>query len=153
MIESQDTKLEVMLAPGTTTLATNSSNYGYLDTLGWDYATIAYMTNKFATTSACATTLELTEGTNSTAASAIVAFTGGTSVVADSTGFTIPVYEGTSDGTIVRFNVNLTKRERYLRIKVAPGAADTPHVLATLSRGREAIPGSDDGSVAVDVTG
>lgn len=150
-VELQDAKVEVMLVPGTATLATNSSTYGYLDTLGWDYATILYVTNKFATTSACAKVLKLTEGTNSTAATAIVAFTGGTAT-SSSVGFVIPAYEGTSDGTCVRMNVDLRKRERYLRLHVGPGAADVPYAVAVLSRGR-AVPGTDDGSVAVDVTG
>ncbi len=152
MIEAQDTKLEVMLPAGAATVATNSSNYGYLDTLGWDYAQINTLFPKLATTSACALVLSLTEGTNSTAATAIEAFTGGTAVVSGSVGFVIPTFEGTADGTIVRMNVDLRKRERYLRIQVNPGKACVPVVLASLSRGRE-VPGSDDGSVAADVTG
>ena len=152
MIESQDTKLEVMVAPATVTLATNSSSYGYLDTLGWDYATILAVGSKEATTSAAFKLLKLTEGTNSTAASSVAAFTGGTAT-SSSVGFVIPIYKGTAEGTIVRMNIDLRKRERYLRIHLAPGTASNVAAIAILSRGREAIPGSDGGSVKVDVTG
>ena len=151
MIELQDVKLENMLAPSVTTVATNSTQVAYLDTIGWEYATILTLSPTAASTTAMAHVLRLTEGTNSAAATAIVAFTGGTSVVADSTGFVIPTFV-TGEGRIVRMNVDLRKRERYLKLNVGPGTTTRPVVIGILSRGKQ-FPGSDGGSVGVDVTG
>ena len=151
VVQAQDLKTEVLVAPATVTLATNSSTYGYLDTLGWDYATILAIGSKEATTSASFKVCKLTEGTNSTAATAIVAFTGGTATSA-SVGFVIPVYKGTAEGTVVRMNIDLHKRERYIRIHLAPGTASNVAAIALLSRGA-VMPGTDAGSVTKDVIG
>lgn len=152
MIESQSNKVEWVISSNAT-VATGTTTYGYLDTAGFDYAKVMVSTGKQATTSAMATTLSLTEGTNSTAASAIVAFTGGTSVVSGSTGFTIPAFAGTSEASVAVLNVNLGKRERYLRVNVKnTAAAVVPEAVAILSRGEE-IPGPDDGSATVTATG
>lgn len=144
VVQAQDMKVETVIAPATVTLATNSSTYGYLDTLGWDHAKMILVSATEATTSACAVVLQITEGTNSTAASAIVALTGGTAT-STSVGFVIPDYS--AEGAAVCFDIDLRKRERYLRVHVGPGTASTFGVIALLSRGR-AMPGSDDGSVA-----
>ena len=149
MIPIQSSKVEVLLAPATVTIATNASSYGYLDTLGWDQAKIIVLTAKEATTSACAKLLKITEGTNSTAASAIVALTGGTATSA-SVGFVIPVFKGTAEGGAVVFDIDLTKRARYLRIQCNPGTASTFGAIAILTRGKQE-PGSDDGSVKEQV--
>lgn len=144
VIHAQDMKVETVIAPATVTLATNSSTYGYLDTLGWDHAKIVLISAAEATTSACALVMKITEGTNSTAASAVIALTGGTAT-SSSVGFVIPDYS--AQGAAVAFDIDLAKRERYLRIHVGPGAASTFGVVALLSRGK-AMPGTDDGSVA-----
>jgi hypothetical protein len=150
MLTVEDCKLEVMLAPSTVTLATNSSNYGYLDTRGWDYATILVTTRALATTSAVCKVLAITEGTNSTAASAIVALTGG-AATSGSVGFVIPPFEGTAHGAIVQFNIDLRKRKRYLRLQVNPGnVAAGIGAVAILSRGKQGL-SVDDGHVAAEV--
>ena len=48
---------------------------------------------------------------------------------------------------VAAFDIDLRKRERYLRLHVGPGTASTFGAVALLSRGDE-MPGSDDGSVA-----
>ena len=151
MIALQDCKVEVPLAT-LATVATNSSNYAYLDTIGWDYAKIIAVIGTAATGNAAFKGLILTEGTNSTAASAIVAFTGGT-VTSASVGFVIPNFTGITEPTCVVLNVNLKKRERYLRLLVTPGTAAPVSVVCVLGRGREATPGSDDGNAALIVDG
>lgn len=144
VVHAQDMKVETVIAPSTVTLATNSSNYGYLDTIGWEHAKIIVISAIEATTSDCAIVLKITEGTNSTAATAIVALTGGT-VTSASVGFVIPIYS--AEGAAVALDIDLRKRERYLRLQVNPGAASTFGAIAILSRGK-VMPGTDDGSVA-----
>jgi len=150
-VETQDVKIESLIRPVTVTIATGATTYGYLDTLGWDYALIAIHANA-EHASAAFTVCALTEGTNSAAATAIPAFTGGTSTTT-SVGYVIAAADNTSEGCVVRMNVDLRKRERYLKLSLTPGnAADSYSALAILSRGRE-VPGADDGSVVNDVTG
>ena len=149
-VHAQDMKVEVLLAPVTAVLATNTSTYGYLDTKGWNHCKIVYVSATEASSSAACTVLKITEGTNSTAASDIVALTGGTSVVADSTGFVIPVYGSDADSGAIVFDIDLRKRERYLRIHAAPGTTSTFSAVALLSRG-EQVPGSDEGSADLHV--
>lgn len=152
MIESQDTKIELLIRPTAATVATNATQKGYLDTLGWDYATIIAMTRAaYATTTAAFAKCSLSEGTNSAAATAITAFTGGTAT-SSSVGYVIAAADNSTEGAVIRFNVDLTKRERYLLLSLAPGVAGDVSALAILSRGR-VVPGSDDGSVVNDVTG
>ena len=146
----QSCKVEGIVQVGTS-VATNATTIGYLDTLGWDQADIfvTYSTN--ATTSACATVLSLKEGTNSTASTSIVAFTGGTAT-STSVGFVIPAFKGTAEPTVIHFSVDLQKRERYLRVTSTSPAAGTVSAIAVLSRG-EVMPGADAGSVAIKVVG
>jgi hypothetical protein len=138
----QDSKVELLLEGQTA--ATNSTSYGYLDTIGWQAAKVLVAFGTAATTSAVATTLSLTEGTNSTAASAVVALTGGTATDS-SHGFVIPTGV-TTEGVVVAFDVDLRKRSRYLRLNVTPAQANSFAAMALLTRGN-VEPGSDDGSV------
>ncbi len=148
VVHAQDMKVEAMIQPQTVTIASGVSTYGYLDTLGWDHCKLLYVSATEASSSAACITLKITEGTNSTAASAIVALTGGTNVVADSTGFTIPNYSTATDGGgAIVFDIDLTKRERYLRIHTVPSTPSNFVASALLSRGH-AVPGSDDGSAS-----
>lgn len=152
-IPGQSSKVELLMPCKTATVATNASTYGYLDTIGWDHAQIVILTSGYtgaqALTDVFAEVLVVTEGTNSTAATAIVALTGGTSVVANSTGFTIPTYANSStEGCVVVLDIDLTLRERYLRLQYNQGVKMTFAALAILSRGH-VEPGSDDGSAAL----
>ena len=151
-IDLQSSKVEVLLST-LASVATNTTNYGYIDTLGWDYAKVIATVGTAASTSDAFKTIYLTEGTNSTAATAIVAFTGTTgSVTTSASGFVIPNFS-TSEPTAVVLNVDLRKRERYLRVNTAPGTAAAVSVVALLTRGREAMPSSDTGSPGVTKTG
>jgi len=150
MIPLQDSKVE-WLVSSNATVATGTTTYGYLDTAGWDYAKVCLTFGVQASSSVMATTLSLTEGTNSTAASAIVAFTGGTATSA-SVGYVIPIFNTSEAGCAV-FNVDLGKRERYLRVNMCNSvAAAVPQAFAILSRGEE-VPGPDGGSASVTVDG
>ena len=148
MLHNQSTKVESLFLSAATN-ATNSTTYGYVDTLGWDHATFLVMakgTAAAATSTNSFQLIQVREGTNSTAATAIVALTGGT-VTAASVGFASAYYaESTAYPTITRLDVDLAKRERYLRLQVGPGSKMSVAALVILSRGK-AEPGSDDGSV------
>jgi len=89
------------------------------------------------TSKAALATCSFTEGTNSAAGTAIVALTGGTSVVADSTGFTIPTGAYMGLGSVMEFQIDLKKRKRYLNLVMTPGdsTATGTYAVARLSRG------------------
>jgi hypothetical protein len=152
MILSQDMKIENMLAP--VAAASDATAVAYLDTIGWDYATIIITHTTDASTSAAWVACALTEGTNSAAATAIVAFAGADATATDkgwawATGTNAV---STADNT-VRFNVDLRKRERYLKVSLTPcQGSKLVGVTGILTRGKQ-VPGSDAGSVVTDVTG
>jgi hypothetical protein len=123
MIASQGMKVVQLIAPGFATSATNASHYGYLDTLGWDHATILVELGTGATNVKQFNLLEITEGTNSTAATAITALTGADST-STAAGFAWTALAATP--TCTRFELDLTKRERYLRLQANLGAACPP---------------------------
>lgn len=153
-IPGQSSKVELLIPCKTATVATNASTYGYLDTIGWDHAQIIVLTSGYtgaaATSVAMGLVLKVTEGTGSTAASAIVPLTGG-AATSTSVGFVIPNYANTSsEGCVAVLDIDLTKRERYLRLQYNQGIKMTFSALAILSRGH-VEPGSDDGSAAITV--
>ena len=119
---------------------------GYLDTLGWDYATIVVALTSCASTSEAWTTCTLREGTNSAATTPIVAFSGSDATNA-TYGYAFEAAANSVEGNVIRMNVDLRKRERYLSLIVTPDqAAASVAALAML-------PGSDAGSVQTDATG
>jgi len=146
MLHDQSVKVEGLFVTAATN-ATNSTTYGYVDTIGFDHATflvLAKGTAAGATQTNSFQLIQVREGTNSTAATAIVALTGGT-VTAASVGFASTYYAApTSAPACTRIDVDLTKRERYLRIQVGPGTKMTVAGLVILSRGK-IEPGTDQG--------
>ena len=148
-VHAQDQKVEILIAPTTQTIASNASTYGYIDTIGWNHMKVVYVSAVEASSTAAALTLKFTEGTNSTAASAIVALTGGTAT-SSSVGFVIPIYATDGDGGALVFDIDLRKRERYLRLHTVPGTNSTFSAVALLSRG-EQVPGADEGSADLHI--
>lgn len=150
MIEAQDMKTEVMIAP-TTVFTEADSAVGYLDTQGWEYATITTILSSGASTKYQANVLKITEGTNSAAASAVPAFTGTTNTVTStSAGFLIPIMStvtGVQGGHTWQFQIDLRKRERYLALTYEADTTCRASAVAMLSRGKQ-VPGADAGSVA-----
>ena len=135
-VQLQDSKVVVLMAPLITTTATAATVYGYVDALGWDYAKIIYAPTKGTATGVCAKAIAITEGTNSTAATAIVALRGGTQTAA-SVGFVCGALS-TSYNVGIVFDLDLRKRERYLRVAVTPGEKAMVTVIAILGRGEQA---------------
>lgn len=134
MIHSQATKGVLVIAP--VSVATNATATGNIDTLGFDYASIDIA---LASHSASPTVLDLMESndTNASNFATVSPFTGGT-------GFTIPTAPGTnaSNVLLIRFNVDLKARKRYLRVRTTSGAATLASVTARLSRAEQS-PTSD----------
>ncbi len=146
---ARDQKVEVLLNPSTQTIASGATSYGYIDCLGWNHLKVTWINATEASSSTAAITLSILEGTNSTAASAITALTGGDSSATE--GFIIPLYSTRTDGGgAIVFDIDLRKRERYLRIQCTPSTPTVFAAIALLSRG-EQVPGSDDGSADLHV--
>jgi hypothetical protein len=133
-VQLQDSKVVVLNAPLITTTATAASVYGYLDCLGWDYAKIIFSPTIGTATGIAFKAIAITEGTNSTAATAIVALRGG-SATAASVGFVVGNLS-TYKSTVV-YDLDLRKRERYLRTLVVPGEKACFSVIAVLTRGEQ----------------
>lgn len=122
-VNAQDMKYVSLFAA---TVATNATTAGTVDTLGYDYATVVFHGD---TTSTNPGTLDLTEGTNTSAATAITAAVGDTA-------FTIPAAD-TDNGVQVVFHVDLRIREQYLRcVAQAAGAGQICSAWAILSRAK-----------------
>lgn len=130
-------------------VATNATASGTIDTIGFDFLQVDVLLDTQAATSSNPATLKLTEGTNTSATSAIGTFTGDDT----SDGFTIPNAD-TSNAQIVQLNVDLRGRERYQKLSVTPaGAAQIVGAVAKLSRAKEAPVGTTDQNVAAVVNG
>lgn len=141
MIPGQNDQIVALIAPVTVTTATNATSYGYLDTVGYHHAQFIYTCSIGTATGACAKQFAIREGTNSTAATAIVALTGGTQTAA-SVAFVCGALDTIIPVAMI-MDVDLTKRERYLRCQVTSGEKNVPTVTAILRRGK-VMPGVDD---------
>lgn len=133
MIHEQMQTSKVMMAP--VSVATDATETGIaVDCKGYDYASIDILLDTTAAASNNPVKCLLAEGDVTTIGTAIAAFTGD-----DTTnGFTIP-NSGTSTPTVVRFNVNLKPRKRYLSVHLTAGtAAQLCAVGCRLSRRHEA---------------
>jgi hypothetical protein len=139
MINQRGKYLVMLDAASETNGGTLTSNK--LDTKGFKKARIVVWSST-AATNKIPTTLKLSEADDTTTTMTdIVAFTGGTSVVAGSTGFVIPTPEGTqSDSTykpFMVFDADLRGRKRYLTLTIVPITTQTYYALAELTRGEE----------------
>lgn len=137
--------------------ATNATHTTVIDTLGFAYAAVDVIferVNAGATASAVANVLKLSQSdTNAaTAFSDIVAFTGGTATSA-TVGYTIPTPANTSDTQVVRFNVDLRGKRRYLRVSATPMTASVIAVNCRLTKGVEAPTNASGAGVASFVSG
>lgn len=136
MIHAQADKSVLVITP--VSVATNATATGNIDCLGFDYCSIDIA---LASHSTSPTVLDLMESddTNASNFATVSPFTGGT-------GFTIPAAPGTnaSNVLLIRFDVDLKPRKRYLRVRTTSGAATLASVTARLSRAEQA-PTTDAG--------
>lgn len=126
MIPAQNMKFNMLIYPQS--VATNATATATVDTEGWDHLQV-YVAGD--TASSAISTLKLSEGTDTSAATDIDAFTGGNTSV----GFTIPSADATN-GVSVLLDVDTNARERYIKISCTPGATQVVSATAVLSRGK-----------------
>ena len=112
-------------------VASNATGTAYIDTLGYDYALIAIMSNGLSTQSATLTALTLGDGDTNTAYTNLTGFVGGTD-------FTLATAAAhTADEVAAVLGVDLRAKRRYLRLGVTPRTAATVSAVALLFRGDE----------------
>lgn len=134
MIHEQDTRVASVIIPqsvGTTPVT------GLIDTDGYHYAVIDFHLDT-ASASSVITTAALYEGTATNAVTTpVTAFVGGTAVAEGSVGYVLPV-PNTSTPDMIRYCVDLRRRQRYLKVSFASTTARISAVQATLSRAKVA---------------
>ena len=113
MIDTQNTKTVVFNGPATE--ATNATNAAWVDTQGFNHALVEVCHGPATATNASATwtSMVLQHGDTTNATSFTALSTAGSD-------FTLGVHNDTSVGSVVRFNVDLRHRERYLRVVAQP---------------------------------
>ena len=145
MIHAQTEKHVVLLSTAAA-IATDATATGRVDCLGFNYLAVDVLVNSTTGGTSPPTVLKFTEGDTTTADTAITELTGGTA-----TGnFTIPSTTTASPAGIVRFNIDLKKRKRYLKISVTPLIAGGQLIVATghLSRGNMPDTATEAGTAA-----
>ncbi len=128
MIGTQDDKGLIVIAYGS--IATSATTTAQIDTLGYDYCTVDIMFDSSATASNNPRTITLAENDTTV----VTDFADITEFVGD-TAFTIPDMAATAQ--LVRFNVDLRGRKRFLELSLA-ASADAAALMganAHLSRG------------------
>lgn len=130
----------------TTTAQTFTSS---IDTLGYDYASIdVVFEQNAATTDAVATALKLGHGDTTASYDDLTAFVGG-----GSGGFTIPTTSLTGASNVVRFNVDMRGRKRYLNVSATPIAASVVCAVARLGKAEVGPANASEAGVAAVVSG
>lgn len=117
-----------------TTSATNGETVtANLDTLGFDFVSIDLIstTSNNATNNPSVLKLSEADTTDATNFSDITAFVGD-----GAGGFTVPSwFTQTADRQVVKFNVDLRHRKRYLKLTITPITTQSFTALANLHRG------------------
>jgi hypothetical protein len=106
-----------------------------IDTLGFSYASIDVAFEPVAaagTNSAVATVLTLQHSDTTASFSAVSGFVAGTN-------YTIPTPSNTTDSEVIRLNVDLEGKRRYLRLQATPTASGAVATVARLGTA-EAVP-------------
>jgi hypothetical protein len=98
-----------------------------IDSLGYDYASVAVMRAGNAST-VFASVLKIEESDDNSSFSNVTGLVGGTD-------FTIPVVSDTSSAAIVKLDVDTKARKRYLKVTATPAVSVNTVVSARLSRG------------------
>jgi hypothetical protein len=143
MISLQNTKIVSLLKPQSVGTSEVSA---YVDTYGYAYAQV-HLHADTAAASSVLTELAIKEGTSTSSFSAITALTGGTS----DGNFTLPV-PNTSTPDIVRFNIDLRKRKRYLAIAVASTTARLCSATVILGRPKRGVTSAGEAGCSTVVT-
>jgi len=147
MNHAESTKTVAKLGTADTTTAQTFTHS--IDTLGYDYASIDVVFEaNAATTNAVATALKLGQGDTTAAYTDITAYVGG-----GSGGFTIPTTSLTDASNVVRFNVDMRGKKRYLNVSATPIAASVVCAVAQLSKAEVGPANASEAGVAAVVSG
>lgn len=123
-----------------------------LDTAGFDYATIDIALGTADTTGHQPTVLKLSESDDTTTTvTDIVAFTGGTATSA-TVGYVIPAAD-TSNPQVVKMNIDLKKRKRYLRLALTAATVQLIHAQMNLHKAEQVPVNASDAGGAVLAVG
>ena len=145
MMPLQNTATFVAIKPQSVTSGATAS--GYVDCLGYHEAAVDVALDSQSSTTSNPSVLKIMESDDTVASNfaAITAFTG------DGVGgFTIPAASGTAP-TIVRLNVDLRKRKRYLKVFVSPdGATQLIGAVVTLGKAANSTAARASMSAVVD---
>ena len=116
-------------------LASSATHTHTLDTKGFSYASVDVAFEPVVaagTNSTVAHVLTLQQGDTTSSFAAITGFVAGTD-------YTVPTPSNTTGTTVVRLNVNLEAKSRYIRLNVTP-RADSAVVTAVRLGVAEAVP-------------
>lgn len=143
-------KAVLVIAPvSKTNGATASASF---DTLGFDFASIDVAIPTADTTTDGVSVLKLSESDDTTTTVTDIAqFVGGTAVDATH-GFVLPAGK-TSGNTLVKMNVDLKKRKRYLTLTVVPRTTQLLAAVANLEIAEQSPTAAADAGVDVLVSG
>lgn len=106
---------------------------GQIDTLGYDHASIDVVIPTADTTTNGVSVLKISEADDSSAATNftdVTALIGGTQV-ATNVGYVLPAGK-TAAQTLVKFNLDLKKRKRWLKLSVSPRTTQILLAIANL---------------------
>lgn len=135
-----DYDIKQLIVPTTAITAASTANWGYVDTKGYSYISIALveMSASAATQIGGLRVRESdTEPTAFTDLSAIVSLTGA-AATSTSAGFALPYPNSAADqGNIYKFNVDLRGRKRFIGFDYIPSVSTRAAAVALLFRGEE----------------
>ena len=147
MNHSESTKTVASLGTADTTTAQTHSHS--IDTLGYDYASIDVVFEAAtATSAAVALALKLQHGDTTASYNDLTAFVGG-----GSGGFTIPTSSLTGASNVVRFNVDMRGKRRYLNLAATPSQASVVCSVARLGKAEVGPANASEAGVAAVVSG
>ena len=110
-----------------------------IDTLGYDYASVAVLRASNAST-VFASVLKIEESDDNSSYSNVTGLVGGTD-------FTIPAVSDTASAAIVKLDVDTKSRKRYLKVTATPAVSVNTVVSARLSRGDAPTTASEAGCI------
>jgi len=142
----ENTKTVASLSDDITSSATHSME---IDTLGFKVTSVDVVFEKVAaagTNSAVALVCKLQHGDTTSSYSDLTGFVGGTS-------FTIPTPANTSTDTVVRFDVDLRGKRRYLRVQATGNATGSIYSVARLGKPEDGPDTASEKGASVAVVG
>jgi hypothetical protein len=142
----ENTKTVASLSDDITTSATHSME---IDTLGFKVASIDVAFEKVAaagTNSAVALVLKLQHGDSTSSYADLSGYVGGTS-------FTIPTPANTTGDVVVRFDVDLRGKRRYLKVVATGNATGSVYSVARLGKPEDGPDTATEKGASVAIVG